>query len=76
MHVFHSTFEHTHTHKAQIIVVPLKLSLNYLLLSERNELHQGATLSLSDSTNSFEFKHEQVELALPSQVEMSHAHTS
>lgn len=47
-------------------VVSLKLSLNYLLMSKRNEIHQGATLSLIGSTDSFDFKHKQVELALPS----------
>lgn len=44
-------------HKANMIVVFLKRSLNYLLMSKRKELHQGATLSLIGRSDSFDFKH-------------------
>lgn len=55
------------THKANMIVVSLALSLNDLLVSKRNDLHQGALVSLIGRTlfASFDFKH-CPELALPS----------
>lgn len=54
------------THKANMIVVSLALSLNDLLVSKRNGLHQGVPVSLIGRTASFDFQHEQLELALPS----------